>query len=359
MQESLLELFPGERRGFWKTVAREASVLQEIRLRVQKPVVVIKGGKEYFLDAQGSFVDSPQGAYCAGREEVLALLKHICHYSLYAYEDELRQGFVTVAGGHRIGIAGQAVMEERDRIRTIKNISYLNIRVAHQIKGVADSILPAMYEQGHLKNILIVSPPGCGKTTMLRDLIRQISNGNAYGEGMCVGVVDERSELAGSYMGVPQNDIGIRTDVLDACPKALGMMLLLRSMSPQVIAIDELGGREDMQALCQAASCGSKILATIHGNGIEDVVQKFYGENENAGRIFECFLLLGKENGKLVIRRIAGREEVYAALSGRKHDNSRVLWAGNVVSGAISEPLAKSAHPAGDFGIIDGGNPIR
>lgn len=308
MENSLLQIFPMDRRSLWKKVAEQQEQVQEIRLRVGKPVIVIRNGTEYFIDCGGGFTCREQDAYWVEEKELTNLLNHICQYSPYAFEDEIRQGFVTVAGGHRVGIAGQVVLGENGDVRTIKHISYLNIRVAHQIIGVADKVLHHVYRNGILKNTLIISPPGCGKTTLLRDLIRQISDGNVYGKGMCVGVVDERSEIAGSYLGRAQNDVGIRTDVLDACPKQVGMMLLLRSMSPGVIAIDEIGGPKDMEALHRASACGCKVLATIHGESIEDYKKKVGGTDKPEEQVFQCFLVLGKENGQPVLREVLSGE---------------------------------------------------
>lgn len=350
MREDVLQLFPLDRRAFWQYTAKRQEDIQEIRLRTGRPVIVLYRGKERFLDYTGSFTEKAKEAYCAGEKELEAVLNHICHYSPYAFEDEIRQGFVTVAGGHRVGLAGQVVLEGQSGVRTIKHISYMNIRIAHQIKGAADRVLPFIYERGRLKNTLIISPPGCGKTTLLRDLIRQISDGNAYGKGVSVGVVDERSEIAGSYLGCPQNDVGMRTDVLDACPKALGMMLLLRSMSPAVIAIDEIGGGEDMRALRQASSCGSSILATIHGEGIEDYLQKSEAKDVGAEQLFDCFLILGKREGKPVLRKIYERDEAYAAYSGRNHDGERMFGNGTLVSRADDRKAAGAAGAAEDSG---------
>lgn len=236
--------------------------------------------------------------------ELEQIVQHICNYSVYAYVDEIRQGYLTLPGGHRVGVAGQVVLEEGDRIRTIKNIRYLNIRIAHEVKGAAKPVVPEVYENGRFCNTLILSPPGCGKTTLLRDLVREISNGNAWGAGRFVGVVDERSELAGSYLGVAQNDLGIRTDVLDCCPKAMGMMLLIRSMSPQVIAIDELGSPEDAEAVEKVLRCGCQILSTIHAEDMEELRGKSFMRGLLAERAFERFIVMAKEEGNCVVKKI-------------------------------------------------------
>lgn len=304
MENSVLQLFPLEYRAMWRQAAQLQGRLQEIRLRTGQPVLLHTEGRELFLREDGSLVQDSAQAYRVEGRELAHIMEHICHYSPYAFEEEIRQGFLTVAGGHRVGVAGQAVLEKDGSVRTIKNISFLNIRIAHQIKGAADGVLPALYGKSGLKNTLIISPPGCGKTTLLRDLIRQVSDGNRFGKGMTVGVVDERSELAGSFLGVPQNDMGIRTDVLDACPKAVGMFLLLRSMAPEVLAIDELGNVEELAELERASACGCKVLATSHGSCVEEVARRFGADREFLERRFEVILLLGRTEGKYVVRQI-------------------------------------------------------
>lgn len=348
MQESLLQLFPRDRQAFWSRVFRSGESIREIRLRIDRPVLVQRAEGECFLDGQGNFTNDAGCAYRTGQQELEEILMHICHDSPYAFEDELRQGFITVPGGHRVGVAGQAVLEEGGKLRTIKYIHYINIRIAHQLFGVAEPLLPQVYRNGHLQNTLIVSPPGCGKTTLLRELVRCISDGNAYGRGLSVGVVDERSELAGSYLGRPQNDLGSRTDVLDACPKVLGMMLLLRSMSPRVIAVDELGDDEDVAALRAAAACGSRILATVHGTDIGDVADRFPKLGEAA--LFACVIVLGKQGGQPVVKRVYEGEEAACAFSGWNHDRGRMPGPGPVVPGAVRGKTFGFAHSGVNFG---------
>lgn len=304
MQNSILQLFPLEYRALWQQAAARQERVQEIRMRAGKPVILHVDGREVFLAVDGRLTEDCGSAYLMQGGELERILEHICHYSPYAFEEELKQGFLTVEGGHRVGVAGQAVLEPDGSVRTLKNISFLNIRIAHQIRGAADGVLPRLYRGGGLRNTLILSPPGCGKTTLLRDMIRQISDGNAFGRGRTVGVVDERSELGGAFMGRPQNDMGMRTDVLDGCPKAAGMLMLLRSMAPEVIAIDELGSQAELEALGSAANCGCKILATVHGENLAEVSRRFRVPGDFWDGLFGLYLVLGRENGKCVVKRI-------------------------------------------------------
>ncbi len=363
MEENILRLFPLEQRAFWQKAVQGQEGLQEIRLRAGRPILLYAGGKEYFLNSRGTLTESREEAVCMDRQGLEAVLKNICQDSFYAFEDELKQGFLTAAGGHRVGIAGQAVLDERGRIRTIKNIAFINIRIARQVKDAADRILPHVYHRGELLNTLILAPPGCGKTTLLRELIRQVSDGNAFGRGQTVGVVDERSELAGSFLGVPQNDLGIRTDVLDACPKTEGMLLLLRAMSPGVIAIDELGSREEMEALYRAAACGCRVLATAHGCTLTDMERRFGITDGDLKGLFQVVLRLQKRSGKFLAEPVwsgweklpqaaIGQEEAHVKAHGGGDDTVWVPGAGNVVSQPVPRQGEEPSGAAADIGSL-------
>jgi stage III sporulation protein AA len=270
--------------------------LQEIRLRIGAPLLLVYGGKEYFVDDGGHLSREESRSVFVSKEQIRETMEYISNYSMYAFEEELRQGYITVQGGHRVGVAGKMIWE-RQGAKNMKHISFLNIRLAHEVIGCSDSMLPYVLHNGRVHHTLIISPPRCGKTTLLRDLIRQLSDGGKDYDGMTVGVVDERSELGACYLGVPQNNLGCRTDILDGCPKVQGMMMLVRSMAPQVIAVDEVGSREDVEAMEYVMNCGVRLLATVHGNSIDDIKNKPVLGRMVRERVFERYILL--QSGKV------------------------------------------------------------
>lgn len=265
--------------------------LQEMRLRINEPFMILVNGKEYFVSESGERVGHAEDAYIVKPRDIKETLEYISSFSLYAYEDEIRQGYITVQGGHRIGLAGKVILEQ-GKVKSVRNISFINIRLSHEKKGCGSRILPYIYDGKNIYHTLIISPPGCGKTTLLRDVVRLISDGSDDHKGINVGVVDERSEIGASYMGVPQNDVGMRTDVLDCCPKAEGMLMLIRSMAPSVIAIDEIGKREDIDALAYVMNCGCRIIATVHGNSIDDIKNKPVFRKLVEEKMFRRFVVL-------------------------------------------------------------------
>ncbi len=230
--------------------------LEEVRIQINQPVIVITSGKEIFINTFKKITD----------ESLEIILNNLMNYSIYAYEEDLAKGYITIEGGHRVGVCGR-VVKNKNNITLIKDISSLNIRRSREIKGSAEKLIKEITDNIGLQNTVIVSPPKCGKTTLLRDIVRLLSC-----DGYRVGVIDERSEIAGMYQGVPSYDIGPRTDVLDGCPKAEGMLMMIRSMSPDVIVTDEIGKDEDIEAIESALCAGVKIITTIHGRTYEDLL---------------------------------------------------------------------------------------
>lgn len=277
--KQIMNILSKDIKGVLEKERLQFDYLQEIRLRTGYPVILLYKGKEQILPT----IMTERG--------IRETLDYVSNYSLYAYENELKQGFITIEGGHRVGMAGQ-VLIENGRVKNLKQISSLNIRVSHEILGCADKIFPYITHNKQMYHTLLISPPRCGKTTILRDIIRQVSEGNDWVKGCTVGVVDERSEIAGCYQGIPQNRMGMRTDVLDGCPKADGMLMLIRSMSPQVVAVDEIGAQEDIQAIKYAMHCGCKMIATVHGESIDEIQKKPLFEQMIKEQCFERYVLL-------------------------------------------------------------------
>ncbi len=271
-----------------------AERLEEIRVRSHCPLVLRDDRGEYFLTEKGGATASPGAAYIVSGEEVWKTVQLISQGSFYAFEEEFRQGFLTIPGGHRVGLAGRAVLENGG-VKTLRDIGSLNFRMARAVPGAADPILPfVLSDRGER-----FSPPRAGKTTVLRDLVRQLSTGvRRLGfQGINVGVVDERSEIAACYAGVPQHDLGPRVDVLDRCPKAAGMMLLVRAMSPQVIATDEIGKAEDAEALEDVRNAGVGVVATVHAGSLEELERRPKMREVLGLGVFERFVLLSRRQG--------------------------------------------------------------
>lgn len=272
--------------------------LEEIRLRIGRPILFRIGMQEFTADQDGRATTQLEKGYIITRQDLDRTLQVLSQSSLYAWEEELRHGFITIPGGHRVGITGRGVLD-KGRIRTLKDISGLNYRISREIIGCSQQVLPYLLQDGRLLHTLIIAAPQCGKTTLLRDLIRQLSNGNPdLGlSGVNVGLVDERSEIAGMYLGEPQYDLGLRTDVLDACPKAEGMMMLIRSMSPRIIATDEIGRQEDVTAIHHALQAGVTVLTTVHGASYEELQKRpVLGELLN-WRFFQRLVFLSRRKG--------------------------------------------------------------
>lgn len=286
--EQIIQLFPLHLREEISSSKIFEKGAEEIRIRIDQPVIVITGEGEYRIPGLEN--------YHMTKEDLSQMVSYISQCSIYAFDDEIQKGFLTLQGGHRVGIAGQVVPDGQS-VRTIRPITYLNIRLAHQVYGCAGDLVGWLQNEGQFQNTLILSPPGGGKTTMLRDLVRILSNGDRRYPGMKVGIVDERSEIAGCRNGIPQNDVGIRTDVLDGCPKAEGMMMLVRSMSPEIMAVDEIGTKEDFEAVTYALNCGCAVFATMHCSAIQELMDKPFWMNPANRRLFSRYVLLKNQQG--------------------------------------------------------------
>lgn len=302
--------FPLSKRSFWKNIEERIEKTEEIRMRAEKPMIIYGQGEEWYIDKEGRRTGDILRAGKISYAEIQELVDYWCQDSRYAYQKELKNGYLTMKGGHRIGICGEAVISREEKIQTIKHISSLNIRIAHQCKMAGAQVLAHLYNGDRLYNTLIISPPGAGKTTMLRDLVRRISDGSRNALGKTVGLVDERGEIAACFQGIPQLDVGMRTDVLDGCPKAEGMMRLLRSMSPKVIAVDELGSMEEGKALLKMAGCGCSILATVHGNNLEEIEKKKLLRCLLEEQIFERIMVLERKEGRFLVCLYKRGEEI-------------------------------------------------
>ena len=255
----------------------EFSILEEIRIRCSRPIVLKLRNSDKVLE------------YKITTQDILKIVEKITENSIYSYQKQICSGYITLKGGHRVGVSGNVVMDE-NKVININYIYSLNFRIARQILGVSEKIINEIISNGIITNSLIISPPGAGKTTILRDLIRNIS------EIKTVGVVDERGEITAMYKNEPQNDIGLRVDILSNISKNIGMKMLVRSMAPDVICADEIGTKEDIEAIKYAITSGVKGIFTAHGDSIESIEKSPILKELLEFNIIEKIIVLNKEN---------------------------------------------------------------
>lgn len=299
--QEILETVPTNIRAIIARVPYDLLIqIEEIRLRQNLPLMIGLNDGDFFLTKEGMPTNNRAEAYQVTGEDLRKAAHLVSGSSLYAVEEEIKNGFITIPGGHRVGLAGKVILD-KGKVRTIKHITGINIRIAREVRGAANNIMPYLIDPvvKEFHHTMIISPPRCGKTTLLRDIVRQLSSGipALQFRGVSVGIVDERSEIAGCYRGVPQKDVGFRTDVLDGCPKAEGMMMLVRSMSPKVVATDEIGRQEDIVALEEVLNAGIKILTTVHGANLKELMLRPTLRYLMEQRIFERYIILSRSRG--------------------------------------------------------------
>lgn len=264
--DEILRYFPNKIYQIFFNLFQEnskiAEELQEIRMRAERPIILKLRERDLILQ------------YNITQTEILQIVERLCENSIYAYKNQICEGFITVKGGHRIGLTGSCVIEN-GKIINVKHISSLNFRIAREVLNCSTRVLREVIdiENKSIYNTILVAPPGRGKTTMLRDIIRRLSNGidEINFKGKTCGVVDERGEIAAMYKGIPQNDVGIRTDIIENVEKNQGIHMLIRTMAPEIIACDEIGSKEDVEAIHYALYSGVKGIFTMHGKNIEDI----------------------------------------------------------------------------------------
>ncbi len=298
--EEYLEYLPPEvRTAFLSLPGMIREKVSEIRIK-NDGFTAVTWDKVSYLQSGGALSDLSKNAICVDSADFKRMIDRMCESSVYAAQNELCAGFITLYGGHRIGVCGKTAVKN-GKIIALSDISGVNIRISREVFGAADKILDCITNGTDLHNTLVLSPPAYGKTTILRDAARSLGGGRY---NFKVGVVDERGEIAASYKGKASNDIGALTDVYANCPKAEGMKMLLRGMSPDIIITDEIGTKDDEEAARTTINAGVKLLCSAHAYDLDDLKRRDILSSLLDANMFERIIVLSRRKGAGTIEKI-------------------------------------------------------
>lgn len=312
---NVLTLLPLNIKNYIFTLPEQTKLsIKEIRLRAEKPIVIVteKGSSFLTANSKTTYIYS-SSLPKVSLKDLTEIVKRACDYSVYSHQEDINSGFLTVKGGHRIGLCGTAVIE-KGKIVSVRDINCVNIRIASQKFGCANEIVKNVFFPG-LKNTVIAGPPMCGKTTVLRDLARQLSDGETGNYYKCV-IADERNEIACVTNGICGCNVGNNTDVLSAYSKLDAINIALRTMSPDIVFCDEIANANEVKAIINGIMCGVKFVVTAHCGDFEELRTRPAGKLLFDSGLFDCCIMLGTKE------RI-GKIEKIISIKSDKNEKSR------------------------------------